>query len=498
MSALDNIILGFQVCLTPMNVLWCFVGCLGGTLVGVLPGLGPQAAIALLLPATFYLPPVSAIIMLAGIYYGSMYGGSTTSILVNIPGEAASIITCLDGHQMAKQGRAGPALGISAFGSFIAGTFGIFLLAIVARPISEFALRFGPPEYFSLMCLALMVLTNLTSAPLSKSLISALLGLFLGTVGYDIFTGYPRFTFGLTCIMDRIGLIPVIMGLFGVTEVLVNVEQGLRQTLADKKIDHLLPNKEEWKRSAMPIARGTIIGSILGILPGGGVVMSSMTSYAVERRLSKHPERFGKGTIEGVAGPETANNAASQCGFIPLFTLGIPANVTTAILLGALMLFGLQPGPMLIKNNPDLFWGTVASMYVGNGMLVILNLPLIGMWVRVLLIPYTLLFPLILLFCLVGVYIPNNSVDELWLMIFFGVVGYIFQKIRIPLAPLTLAMVIGRVFENAFRQSLLLSQGSLMIFFQRPISGTLISIAILLLILGSIPQLWAIREKLKE
>lgn len=497
MDAITHLLYGFQICFRPENLFYCFLGVFGGTLVGVLPGLGPQAAIVLLLPAAVYLNPVSAIIMLAGVYYGSMYGGSTTSILVNIPGEAASVVTCIDGYQMALQGRAGPALGIAAFGSFIAGTFGIILLTFVGSHIAEFALRFGPPEYFSLMCLALVVLTNLSGTSLAKGLISALAGLFLGTVGMDLVTGKPRFTLGISTLMDGIGLIPVIMGLYGVTEVLLNVEEGLKRTLVTKKIDHLLPNKQDWKDSAKPIARGTLLGSILGVLPGGGVVLSSFLSYAMERKFSKHPERFGKGAIEGVAGPEAANNAAAQCGFIPLLTLGIPSNVATAILLGAFIMLGVQPSPMLISTHPDLFWGVIASMYVGNGMLLILNLPLIGLWVQVLKIPYSLLFPLILLFCLIGVYIPNNSVVEIWIMIVFGIIGYIMKKIDYEFAPMVLAMVIGPVFENAFRQSLIMSIGDFSIFFTRPISAVLLGCAILLVILGFMKE-WSSREKLQE
>jgi len=488
MDTFANIIFGFQVVLMPENLFFCFLGALGGTLIGVLPGLGPPAAIALLLPATFYLKPVSAIIMLAGIYYGAMYGGSTTSILVNIPGEAASVVTCLDGYQMARQGRAGPALGIAAFGSLIAGTFGIFLLIFLGGPLAEFALRFGPPEYFSLMCLALVALTFLSGGSLLKSLISGLFGLFLGTIGFDIVTGDPRFTFGISVLLDGVGLIPVIMGVFGVTEVLLNVEGEMKRTLVTEKIDHLLPNKQDWKDSAKPIVRGTLLGSLFGILPGGGVVLSTFGSYAVERRFSKHPEKFGKGAIEGVAGPEAANNAAATSGFIPLFTLGIPANVTTAILLGALMLFGVQPGPMLLSAHPDIFWGTIASMYLGNGMLLLLNLPLIGLWVQVLKVPYLLLFSLILLFCLIGVYIPNNSVAEIWIMILFGVIGYIFKKIDFEVAPMVMAMVISPIFENAFRRSVIISMGDLSIFIARPISAILLASCVLLLVLGFLPK----------
>jgi putative tricarboxylic transport membrane protein len=489
MDAFSSILYGFQVCFQPENLFYCFLGVLGGTLVGVLPGLGPQAAIALLLPATFYIPPVGAIIMLAGIYYGSAYGGSTTSILVNIPGEATSVVTCLDGYQMALHGRAGPALGIAAFGSFIAGTFGVLLLCFIGGPIADFALRFGPPEYFSLMCLALIILTNLSGGSFSKSLTMAMAGLFLGCVGNDIFTSQPRFTLGMSILLDGVGLIPVSMGLFGITEVLINIEEGLKRTLVTEKFGHLFPNRSEWKASAKPILRGTLIGSIFGVLPGGGVILSTFVSYAVERKFSKHPEQFGKGAIEGVAGPESANNAASQCGFIPLLTLGVPPNVTTAILLGALMIIGVQPGPLLISSRPDLFWGTIASMYVGNAMLLVLNLPLIGLWVQVLRIPYSLLFPLVLLFCLIGVYIPNSSIEEIWIMLVFGGIGYVLRKMKYEFAPLVLAMVISPIFENAFRQSLLLSLGSFSIFFTRPISACLLGCSFLLLALGFAPKL---------
>jgi putative tricarboxylic transport membrane protein len=498
MDTLGHLVNGFQICLKPENLYYCFLGVFGGTFVGVLPGLGPQAAIALLLPAAVYLDPIPAIIMLSGVYYGSMYGGSTTSILVNIPGEAASVVTCIDGYQMSLQGRAGPALGIAAFGSLIAGTFGIILLTFVGSYIATFALRFGPPEYFSLMCLALAVLTNLSGTSLVKGLISALAGLFLGTVGMDLVTGKPRFTLGFSILNDGVGLIPVVMGLYGVTEVLLNIETGVKRAKLTDKIDHLLPNKQDWKDSIKPIARGTLLGSVLGILPGGGVVLSSFLSYAVERKFSKHPERFGKGAIEGVAGPESANNAAAQCGFIPLLTLGVPANVATAILLGSLMLLGVQPSPMLISTHPDLFWGVIASMYIGNAMLLVLNLPLIVLWVQVLKIPYSLLFPLVLLFCLIGVYIPNRNVAEIWIMIIFGIIGYIMKKIDYEFAPMVLAMVIGPLFEDAFRQSIIMSTGDFFIFFSRPISFALLSCAILLIIFGSIPKISLFREKLKE
>jgi putative tricarboxylic transport membrane protein len=488
METLGHLLHGFSVTLQPHNLFYCFLGVFGGTLVGVLPGLGPQSAIVLLLPAAVYLDPVSAIIMLSGVYYGSMYGGSTTSILVNIPGEGASVVTCIDGHQMALKGRAGPALGIAAFGSFIAGTFGLIMLTIAGGPIADFALRFGPPEYFSLMCLALVILINLSGNSLRKGMISALAGLFLGSIGLDLVTGQPRFTMDLPFLYDGIGLIPVIMGLYGVAEVLINVELGLKRTVAGGQIKDILPSREDWRRSAAPIARGTLVGSALGTLPGAGVVLASFLAYTLERRVSKDPSRFGQGAIEGVAAPEAANNAAAQCGFIPLLSLGIPANVATALLLGAFVILGVQPSPTLISTHPGLFWGTVASMYVGNVMLLILNVPLIGLWVQILRIPYAMLFPGILLFGLIGVYIVNTSIAEVWIMIGFGLIGYLMKKADYEFAPLVLAMVIAPIFENAFRQSLILSTGDFSIFATRPLAAFLMAAAVVVLLLQLIPQ----------
>lgn len=498
METLGHLLHGFSVTLQPHNLFYCFLGVFGGTLVGVLPGLGPQSAIVLLLPAAVYLDPVSAIIMLAGVYYGSMYGGSTTSILVNIPGEGASVVTCIDGHQMALQGRAGPALGIAAFGSFIAGTFGLIMLTMAGGPIADFALRFGPPEYFSLMCLALVILINLSGSSLRKGMISALAGLFLGSIGLDLVTGQPRFTMDLPFLYDGIGLIPVIMGLYGVAEVLINVERGLKRTIAQGKIKDILPSREDWRRSAGPIARGTLVGSALGTLPGAGVVLASFLAYTLERRVSKDPSRFGQGAIEGVAAPEAANNAAAQCGFIPLLSLGIPANVTTALLLGAFVILGVQPSPTLISTHPELFWGTVASMYVGNLMLLILNVPLIGLWVQILRIPYSMLFPGVLLFGLIGVYIVNTSIAEVWIMIGFGLIGYLMKKADYEFAPLVLAMVIAPIFENAFRQSLILSTGDFSIFATRPLAAFLMAAAAAVLLLQLIPQIRQVTASLED
>ena len=498
MDILANVVMGFQVAFQPGNLLFCFIGVLIGTLVGVLPGLGPVAAMSLLLPTTFHIPPVSAIIMLAGIYYGAMYGGSTTSILVNIPGEAASVVTCLDGYQMARKGRAGPALGIAAFGSFIAGTVSIIGLMFLAPPLAEMALQFGPPEYFSLMLLGLIILTFLAGASMPKALMMAAFGLFLGLIGMDIMTATPRFTFGLYFMTDGVGLVPVVMGLFGISEVLLNVESAMKREVFDTRVKGLLPNLQDWKDSAWPIVRGSVLGFFLGILPGGGAVISSFVSYGVEKKMSRYPEKFGTGVIEGVAGPESANNAATGGAFIPLLTLGIPANAVMAMLLGALIIYGMQPGPMLIQQHPDLFWGVVTSMYIGNAMLLVLNLPLIGIWVKILKIPYPVLFPLILLFCLIGVYSLNNNVGEMGLMLFFGVVGYLMKKFDYEAAPLVLALVLGPMMENALRQSLLMSNGSAGIFFTRPISLVIVLVVLALLILPMLPWVKKKREVIAE
>jgi putative tricarboxylic transport membrane protein len=488
MEFLNSALLGFQVALTPTNLFFCFMGVLTGTLVGVLPGLGPVAAMSLLLPTTFHVTPVSAIIMLAGIYYGAMYGGSTTSILVNIPGEAASVVTCLDGYKMARQGKAGPALGISAFGSFIAGTLSIVGLMFIAPPLAAMALKFGPPEYFSLMIMGLTVLTFLASGPMWKALLMAAFGLFLGCMGMDNMTASYRFTFNILELSDGVGLVPVVMGLFGISEVMLNVEQSMDRTVFETKIQNLLPNLKEWAASIGPIIRGTVLGFFLGVLPGGGAVISSFVAYAIEKRISKHPEKFGTGVIEGVAAPESANNAATGGAFIPLLSLGIPANAVMALLLGAFIIHGVQPGPMLVKEHPQLFWGTVASMYVGNAMLLVLNLPLIGLWVKILKVPYPILFPLILLFCLIGCYSLNNSVTEVLIMVLFGLIGYVFKKFQYEAAPLVLALVLGPMMENSLRQALLMSAGSPIIFFERPISAILMGTAIFLLIFPLIPK----------
>jgi putative tricarboxylic transport membrane protein len=476
MEVFQNMVTGFAIAITPMNLVLCLVGCFVGTLIGVLPGIGPAATIALLLPVTFKLPPATAIIMLSGIFYGAMYGGSTTAILVNIPGEAASAITCIDGYQMARQGRAGPALGIAAFGSFIAGTFGVFLLMLIAPPVAELALKFGPPEIFAVMVLGLTILSYLSSGSLIKAFTIAIVGLFVGMIGIDI-AGIYRFTFGIPDFFDGIGLVPVLMGLFGVAEVLLNLEQIVTRQVFDTRLKGLLPNGEDWKRSAMPVLRGSFIGFFMGVIPGPSNTISSFVSYAMEKRLSKTPERFGKGAIEGVAGPESANNSACAGNFIPVLTLGIPTSAVMAVIVGAFIIHGVTPGPLLIKNNPDIFWGTIASMYLGNFMLLILNLPLIGIWVKVLKVPYGILFPLILLFCFVGAYANNNSLAELNVMIFFGLVGYLMKKTGFEPAPLVMAYILCPFLEEAFRQSLIKSHGDFSIFIKRPISATILAVA---------------------
>jgi putative tricarboxylic transport membrane protein len=499
MEILDKIGLGFSVAVTLYNLLFCFIGVLIGTLVGVLPGLGPMAAISLLLPVTFKMPAVTAIIMLAGIFYGAMYGGSTTSILVNIPGESASIVTCLDGYQMARQGRAGRALGISAFGSFIAGTLGVVGLMILAPFLGQAALSIGPPEYFALTFFGLTLVTSLSRGSTVKGLIMAILGLLAGCIGGDPISGAQRFTFGSFTLLDGLGIVPVAMGMFGIGEVLENVASALStKDVFKTKITGLLPTLQDWKDSFWPIIRGSVIGFFIGILPGPSVTIASFTSYAVEKKVSRYPEKFGTGVIEGVAGPEASNNAATSGAFIPLVSLGIPANVTMALFMGALMIHGIQIGPLFISQYPDVFWGFIVSMYIGNTMLLVLNLPLIGIWVKVLKIPYEILFPLILLFCLVGVYTLNSNVMEIFIMIIFGFFGYLNRKIGFEGAPFILAMVLGPIMERCLRQSLLISHGSLDIFFTHPISAILMSLGIASIIFSLFPNFMRKKRLIEE
>jgi putative tricarboxylic transport membrane protein len=482
MDVLAGLTNGFHIVLQLDNLFFCFAGVFVGTLVGVLPGIGPVGAMSILLPTTFGLSPVSAIIMLAGIYYGAMYGGSTTSILVNIPGEAASVVTCLDGYQMAREGRAGPALGISAFGSLIGGTFSIIALMFLVFPLAQAAVKFGPPEYFSLICMSMTLLIYLASGSLLKAIIMILVGLFLGSIGIDSISGIPRFAFGQPSLLDGVGLVPAAMGLFGIAEVLENLEKSAERNILRTKIKNLLPTLPDWKKSIGPIARGSVVGFFLGILPGGGAIIASFVSYAIEKRVSREPCTFGKGAIQGVAGPETANNAGAGGAFIPLLALGIPSNVVMALLLGALIIHGVAPGPQLVNQHPEIFWGVIASMYVGNVMLLFLNLPLIGLWVKVLRVPYRILMPLILLFCLIGAYSVNYNIADVVIMIIFGLAGYVLRKFGYEMAPLLLAFILGPMLETAFRQSLILSDGTLSIFFNRPISAVALVISAFLFV----------------
>ena len=474
--------MAFGISLQPFNLLLCFVGVLVGTLVGVLPGLGPTAAISILLPITFSFTPVQAIILLAGIYYGAQYGGSTTSILVNIPGEASSVMTCLDGYQMARHGRAGPALGIAAFGSFIGGTFAVVMLMLLAPPLAGVALKFGPPEKAAIMFLGLTMITYLSSGSTLRALMMGAVGLLLGSIGTDALTGDLRFTLGIMDLEDGVGMVPVFMGLFGISEVLLNLEDSQKRDVFTSSVKGLLPTKQDWRDSAGPIARGSAVGFALGLIPGMGAAISSIISYTMEKKISGDPRKFGTGAIEGVAGPETANNATAGGAFIPLLSLGIPCNVVLAVLMGAFLIHGITPGPLLLKENPALFWGVVGSMYVGNIMLLILNLPLIGLWIKILRVPYAILFPLIFLFCLIGAYSLNKSAFDILIMILFGIVGYLMKKSGYDAAPLVLAFVLGPMLEENLRQSLIISKGSFLIFLIRPLSAAFLIVVLLLVV----------------
>jgi putative tricarboxylic transport membrane protein len=472
-ESIQHLFAGFGIATTVANLLYCLLGAIAGTLVGILPGLGPIAGIALLIPVTFGLSPTSAIIMLCGIYYGAMYGGSTTSILLNVPGETASVITCIDGYQMAQKGKAGPALAICAIGSFTAGTLAIFGMVFLAPPLAQAALAFGPPEYFSLMVCGFIVLSNVTGGSLLKSLMMAVVGLIIGTVGLDPVTGDYRFTFETTYLLSGIEFVAVAIGLFGIAEVLANVDQPLEtleQSVIVPRFRDLFPSLQDLRRSAGAILRGAGIGFGVGLVPGPAPVIATYASYMVEKKVSRHPEAFGKGAIEGVAGPESANNAACQSAFIPLFVLGIPFAPPTAILLGALMIHGVVPGPMMISEHPDVFWGVIASMYIGNFILLLLNLPFVPFFASILRIPKKILLPLVMLFCITGMYTVNNSINDIWLMILMGVLGYVMRKWAYDAAPLLLALVIGPKLEVAFRQSLMLSHGNFGVFVERPFS----------------------------
>ncbi len=495
MELLANLSLGFDTALTWANLLYCLIGVFLGTLIGVLPGLGPTATIAMLLPITFTLPPVSALIMLAGIYYGSQYGGSTTSILVNLPGEAASVVTTLDGYQMARRGRAGVALATAAIGSFFAGTVATLLLALFAPPLAEMALKFGAADYFSLMVLGLIAAVVLAQGSLLHAVGMVVLGLLLGLVGTDVNSGLQRFTFGIPELADGIGFVVVAMGMFGLGEIIRNLENERLRSEIVTKITSLMPTREDWKRMIMPILRGTAIGSSLGILPGSGSILGSFAAYSIEKKISKNSAEFGKGAIEGVAAPESANNAGAQTSFIPLLTLGIPSNPVMALMVGAMIIQGIQPGPAVITQQPALFWGIIVSMWIGNFFLVILNLPLIGMWVRIIMVPYRLLFPAILVFCAIGVFSLKNAEFDIYFMAIFGILGYIFTKLDCEPAPMLLAFILGPLMEEYLRRALLLSRGDPMVFLQRPISATLLGLAVLALLLACIPALYKKREE---
>jgi len=492
---LQNLALGFGVAFSPMNVLLCMVGALVGTLIGVLPGVGPLATIAMLLPITFGLPPVGALIMLAGIYYGAQYGGSTTSILVNIPGEASSVVTTLDGHQMARQGRAGPALAIAALGSFFAGCVATVLVAALGAPLTSIALAFGPAEYFSLMVLGLVFAVVLAKGSVLKAVTMIMLGLLLSMIGSDIETGQSRMGFNIPELADGIGFVVVAMGMFGFGEIMRNLEQSDTRDVVKAKVTGLMPTWPDLKASAGPIGRGTVLGSILGILPGGGAVIAAFAAYTFEKKIAKDPSRFGRGAIEGVAAPESANNAAAQTSFIPLLTLGIPPNAVMALMVGAMTIHGIVPGPQVMLKQPQLFWGMIASMWIGNLMLIIINLPMIGFWVRLLRVPYRMLFPAILIFCCIGVYSINNSPTDVIMTAAFGLVGYWLVKHDFEPAPMLLGFVLGPLMEENLRRAILIARGDPLTFFTRPISGGLLVVAILLLVVAVLPMIRARRAQ---
>ncbi len=494
-SMFSNLELGFTVALSWQNLMLCFAGCFIGTLIGVLPGVGPIATIAMLLPLTFSVDPTGALIMLAGIYYGAQYGGSTSAILVNIPGEATSVVTTLDGHQMAKQGRAGVALGIAAIASFIAGTVATLLIAALGAPLSHLALLFGPAEYFSLMVLGLVFAVVLARGSILKALAMILFGLLLSTIGTDLETGQERLTFGITDLSDGIDFAVLAMGLFGFAEILRNLESPESRDIVRGTLGRLLPSMADFKQSFASIVRGIGLGSLLGILPGNGAVLGPFASYSVEKKLAKNPKRFGHGAIEGVAGPEAANNAGAQTAFIPLLTLGIPPNAVMALMVGAMTIHGIIPGPQVMTKNPTLFWGMVASMWIGNLMLLIINLPLVGLWVRLLKVPYRFMFPAILLFCCIGIYSINNKPTDVLFTAGFGFLGYILYKLEFEPAPLLLGFVLGKLMEEKLRQAMILSRGSFTTFFERPVSAGLLAVALIILVVAVLPTIRKEREQ---
>ncbi len=498
MDLINNLSLGFSVAFTLQNLLYAFIGCLLGTLIGVLPGVGPVATIAMLLPATYALPPVAALIMLAGIYYGAQYGGSTTAILVNLPGESSSVVTVIDGYQMARKGRAGPALAAAGIGSFIAGCVGTLILAGFAAPLTEVAFKFGPAEYFSLMILGLIGAVVLASGSLIKAIGMIVLGLLLGLVGTDVNSGVARYSFDIPELTDGIGFIVIAMGVFGYGEIIANLSNPSEERdVFTGKVEHIYPTKEDWKLMMPAILRGTGIGSALGILPGGGAMLAAFAAYTVEKKTKLKPGEvpFGRGNIRGVASPESANNAGSQTSFIPLLTLGIPPNAVMALMVGAMTIHNIQPGPQVMTSNPELFWGLIASMWIGNAMLIILNLPLIGMWIKLLTVPYRWLFPAIVLFCAIGVYSTNNNTWDVWMVGWFGIIGYIFIKLGMEPAPLLLGFILGPMMEENLRRALLLSRGDWSVLVTRPLSATLLGMALLLLIIVLLPAVKKSREE---
>jgi putative tricarboxylic transport membrane protein len=488
-ETLQNLSLGFSVALSPAVLAYAVAGCVIGTLVGVLPGVGPLAGISLLLPATFGLNPTIAIVLLAGIYYGAMYGGSTTSILMRIPGEAASVMTCIDGYAMTQKGRAGAALAIAALGSFAAGTLSVVGLMLLAPPLASIALRFGPPEFTALLVLGLLALAAMSGGAMAKTLAMAALGLLLGTVGIDAMSGFFRFHYGLVELGDGIGIVPVAVGLFGVSEILLTAGAARPPEVRQPRLAELMPSREELKQSVGPVGRGTLLGFLVGIVPGSAHIVSSFLSYAVERRLSKRPEEFGRGAVAGLAGPESANNAAACGAFVPMLALGVPSGPIPAVMLAALMVHGVAPGPLLIDQQPALFWGFIASMYVGNLVLLVLNLPLVGLFVQMLRVPYPYFYPAILVFCLLGVYAVNQSVVDLWIMVGTAIAGYGLRKLGFEVAPIVLGLVLSPMIELSLRQSLALSSGSYLIFFERPIAAMMLAVAAALLALGLVPRL---------
>jgi putative tricarboxylic transport membrane protein len=494
-DAIDNLALGLQTALTPENLVWCFVGVFIGTLVGVLPGIGPTASIALLLPVTFTFEPVTALIMLAGIYYGAQYGGSTTAILINLPGETSSAVTAIDGHEMARAGRAGPALATAALASFVAGTFGTLMVFLFAPPLATFGLTFGSAEFFALVVLGLIASTALASGSTVKALAMILLGLLFGTVGQDLFTATPRYTFGNRELYGGISFVSVAVGMFGIAEILRNLEDERGRNVSVRPVSGLMLSRLDLKRILRPVIRGTALGSALGVLPGAGHVLAAFASYSVEKKVSKHPREFGKGAIEGVAGPEAANNAAAQTSFIPLLTLGLPAHPVMALMAGAFIIQGITPGPSVVQEQPALFWGLIVSMWVGNLMLVMLNLPLIGIWVRLLRVPYRVLFPAIVAFACIGTYAINQNVFDVYAIVLFAVLGYVLVKLGCEPAPFLLGFVLGPLLENHLRRAMVVSHGDPTTFFSRPISLTLLIAAAVVLILAVLPSIRRRREE---